>query len=80
MKDMAKLVSILERALESKHGLKLKAHDPDGLRRRLYVVMRRCREADPPDSRFTRGLRLRLGPRKSNLLLVLPKEGSDARS
>ena len=39
------LGKILDQALEEPHGLIVTCDDPDGLRRRLYVHLRKAREA-----------------------------------
>ena len=49
MKDFESLTQFLEKALEQEFGLEIESDDPDSLRRRFYVVIRRHREQGTKD-------------------------------
>jgi hypothetical protein len=49
VKDFESLTQLLNRALSSELGLEVESDDPDSLRRRLYVVIRRHREEGTGD-------------------------------
>ena len=49
MKDFESLTQLLESALTQELGLEVQSDDPDSLRRRLFVVIRRHREEKTKD-------------------------------
>ena len=74
------LTDLLDKALKSPAGLKIKTEDADALRRRLYVAMRYTRENG--SDRFS-ALKLRISPGGEDILEIhkreeIPEEASDA--
>ena len=65
------LVELMDRALNTPAGLKIKTEDADALRRRLYVAMRKTRENG--SDRFSK-LRLRISPDSGKILEIHKKE------